>query len=200
MKKIQTLKQLDEIHPAEIRVLKEKAIQEFLDKNKISLNEINTTYHVFQFEGNDFWHDNEEEALKVFDDFSRTLEGKETQIVLNIVRNNSHETSDDEEVPLIHFERTQEDKDIIQRVKNMVQSYHDTENYVVRLYDENYNEIHSFYVFNRTEKEVEKEVTQDVISACDYSITKVKMHEWLKDCYKISESHAYELVDLIINS
>ena len=47
----------------------------------------------------------EEEALNELDRFSRTLEGDEAQIVLNIARRDTGETKDDEEVSLIKFER-----------------------------------------------------------------------------------------------
>lgn len=196
---IKTLKELDAIQPSQLRELKEKGLDNYCEKSQLSLNQINTTYHVFQFEGEDSFVDTEEEALKELDRFSRTLEGDEAQIVLNIARRGTGETKDDEEVSLIKFERTQEDKDLIQKIKQTVQSYHDTENYITRVYDEKDTEIHAFYTFNRTEKETEKESTQDVKDAYDYTITKIEINEWVRDEHKISESHAHELVDLIIN-
>lgn len=198
--KIKNLKELNNINSKELERLKDEALNNFLNNENINKNQVSASYHVFQFHGEDSWQNEgqEEEALK---DFKRMCKNYEDQshIVLNVARTDIGETQDDEDLYLVSFQISDDYFFLIDKVKNKILSYHDTENYIVRKYDENDQEMEHFYIFNRNEKEAFSEAQADVVDAHDWSLTKIDIQEWIQEEYNTEKEVAEEIKNMVLS-
>jgi len=213
---ISTLTELKEITPNQLLDLKTKALEKYYTEYNISSEaKLTVNYHIFKYDGGseDILESDEKEALILLEKFSRCLTNDEVILELYIEANKPFFEEDKMDM-LIKFQRTDKDVELINKIKNKVESYHDMENYITRVYDQKDCEVHAFYAFNRTEHEAESEAIGEISkdsynneasgegnekAGYDWTLTKIEMYEWVRDEFQVEESHAKELVALILN-